>query len=184
MDRRARMWKTLGCLVVAMTGTSAMLGWMDPTSDGAAVVVTEFEITALVRESVDSGFSADTEPAVWREVEISPGRSMPTAGSLLAARRGPLNYHFYVDRFGRPMKTVHWRRQQAVAGRRGVIRIQVEPTAQDATISAAQRYCVRQLIETLSVSLTSEEAPLAVRWPQDGDRYPAAGRPVVGSTIQ
>ena len=179
------MWKTLGCLVVAMTGTSAMLGWMDPSSGGGAVVVvTEFEITSLVRESVDSGFSADTEPAVWREVEISPGRSMPTAGSLLAARRGPLNYHFYVDRFGRPMKTVHWRRQRAVAGRRGVIRIEVEPTGSGEAISAAQQYCVRQLIETLSGSLTSAEAPLAVRWPQDWDRHTATGRPIVGSTIQ
>jgi len=172
------MWKTLGCLVVAMTGTSALLGWMDPSPENSAQVVTDFEIVSLARESVESGFSADIDVGQWHEVEIAPVVRRPIADSLLAARRSPLDYHFYVDRSGRPLKTVHWRRQQALTGRPGIIRIEVESPGPGEPNSQAQQFCVAQLVDTLAGFLHIERDSLAVHWPDVWEPQSASHTPV------
>ncbi|MCH7993564.1 MAG: hypothetical protein IIB57_03875 [Planctomycetes bacterium] len=92
-------------------------------------------------------------------------------GSLLAATASTANaalpsvdYHFYVDRFGRTLRTANWRNQKTVAESAGVIRIEVAAPIGDEPLSAAQRYCVESLTQTLSDMLGGDG--LTIRWPE------------------
>ena len=183
MDQRTRMWKTLGCLAIAMIGTSVLLGWMDPLSVGEMRVASNAEIASLVQQAVRSDTSVEIDARRWHEVEIarrhepSANTALPIAnaalpsvrGSLLAATASTANaalpsvdYHFYVDRFGRTLRTANWRNQKTVAESAGVIRIEVAAPIGDEPFSAAQRYCIESLAQTLSETIGSDR--LTIRW--------------------
>ena len=178
MDQRTRMWKTLGCLAIAMGGTSVLLGWMDPVSVGETRVASNSEIASLVQQAVRSDTSVEIDARKWREVEIArrhepaANAALPSVhGSLLAATASTANeafqsvdYHFYVDRFGRTMRTANWRNQKTIAESAGVIRIEVAAPIGDESLSAAQRYCVESITQTLADTLGGEE--LMIRWPE------------------
>ena len=159
MDQRTRMWKTLGCLAIAMIGTSILLGWMDPVSVGEARVASNAEIASLVREAVRSDTSVEIDARRWHEVEIAR-RHEPSANAALPS----VDYHFYVDRFGRTLRTANWRNQKTIAESAGVIRIEVAAPIGDEPLSAAQRYCIESLAQTLSDTLGGDG--LTIRWPE------------------
>lgn len=177
-DQRTRMWKTLGCLAIAMGGTSVLLGWMDPIQVGETRVASFSEITSLVQQAVRSDTSVEIDVRRWHEVEIarrhepSAIAAMPSVrGSLLAATASTANaaltsvdYHFYVDRFGRTLRTANWRNQKTVAESAGIIRIEVAAPIDGESLSAAQRYCVESLAQTLSDTLGGDG--LTIRWPE------------------
>lgn len=178
MDQRTRMWKTLGCLAIAMIGTSVLLGWMDPLSVGEMRVASNSEIASLVQQAVRRDTSVEIDARRWHEVEIarrhepSANAALPSMrGSLLAATASTANaalpsvdYHFYVDRFGRTLRTANWRNQKTVAESAGVIRIEVAAPIGDEPLSAAQRYCIESLAQTLSDTLGGDG--LTIRWPE------------------
>ena len=176
MDQRTRMWKTLGCLAIAMGGTSILLGWMDPVSVGEMRVASQSEIASLVQQAVCSDTSVEIDARRWHEVEIgrrhqpSANAALPSVqGSLLAATTAnaalpAVDYHFYVDRFGRTLRTANWRNQKTIAESAGIIRIEVAAPIGDEPLSAAQRYCVESLAQTLSDTLGGDG--LTIRWPE------------------
>ncbi len=178
MDQRTRMWKTLACLAIAMGGTSVLLGWMDPVSVGETRVASNSEIASLVQQAVRSDTSVEIDARRWREVEIARRHEPaaiaalpPLRGSLLAATAStanaaspPVDYHFYVDRFGRTLRTANWRNQKSIGESAGIIRIEVAAPIGDEPLSAAQRYCVESLAQTLSDTLGGDE--LVVHWPE------------------
>ncbi len=171
MDQQTRMWKKLGCLAIAMGGTSVLLGWMDPVSVGETRVASNSEIASLVQQAVRSDTSVEIDARRWREVEIArhhepaANATLPSVrGSLLAATASTVDYHFYVDRFGRTLRTANWRNQKTIAESAGVIRIEVAAPIGDESLSAAQRYCVESLARTLSETIGGDG--LTIRWPE------------------
>ena len=164
MDQRTRMWKTLGCLAIAMIGTSVLLGWMDPVSVGEMRVASRSEIASLVQEAVRSDTSVEIDARRWHEVEVGRRHEPFVRGSLLAATASTVDYHFYVDRFGRTMRTANWRNQKTVAESAGIIRIEVAAPISGEPLSAAQRYCVESLAQTLSETIGGDG--LTIRWPE------------------
>ena len=171
MDQRTRMWKTLGCLAIAMIGTSVLLGWMDPIQVGEMRVASKSEIASLVQEAVRSDTSVEIDARMWHEVEIGRRHEPSVHGSLLAATASTANaalpsvdYHFYVDRFGRTMRTANWRNQKTIAESAGTIRIEVAAPIGDQPLSAAQRFCVESLARILSETIGGDG--LTIRWPE------------------
>ncbi|MHC4698901.1 MAG: hypothetical protein ACYTFA_19400, partial [Planctomycetota bacterium] len=55
MDQRTRMWKTLGCLAAAMSGTAALLGWMNPSPSPGTLILSPNEIARLAQWAVTDG---------------------------------------------------------------------------------------------------------------------------------
>ena len=167
MDQPTRMWKTLGCLVAAMTGTSVFLGWMNPSRRLVGNEPSPNEIHRLARMVIglDSGIAF--HQGRWDDIEVVMAPGPITARSMLAAGKASATYHFQVDRRGRPIRSQRWREQAAVNGLPHTILIQVAPSHEARTLSPAQLLCVRALIATLHEALAPGGSSLPVRLPAE-----------------
>lgn len=150
---RTRMFKTLGCLVSAMSVTGVFLSWLAPSAD----LLPERE---QIRRALDRARSAvarsgadragSPHHSAWRGIEIVPGPSTAAATSLLAARSGQETCHFSVDDAGIADSLPPWQSARSAAHRDGIVRIRVSQTDFDQPMSAAQWLAVRSLIAALS----------------------------------
>ena len=165
MDQRARMWKTLGFLVAAMTGTSVLLGWMDPSPRPVSDAPSPSEIERWARLVVGVESGIDLQTGRWDDIEIVPAPGSPAGGSMLAAGHGSTSYHFHVDRRGRPTRAKRWREQAATDGLPHTVRIEVAPLAGAQPLSTVQCFCVRALVAALNDALASGGPSLPVRLP-------------------
>lgn len=169
MDQRARMWKTLASLVVAMTGTSALLGWMDPSPGISAAAPPPGELLDLARTTV----AADINIArgFWTIVVIEAVPDAP--GAMLAATDGrDVRHHFRIDTDGRPVRLQPWYEQRAADGWPQTIRIAVAQADADLPMAPAQWLSVRAMIHTLrdAVGPTPDATELAVHLGQQWGR--------------
>ena len=68
MGERARMFKMLSCLVMAMTVCAALLSWMAPR-DPTTAVLTDPEFSRVqAREAL--GIDERAAPIPWEQIEI------------------------------------------------------------------------------------------------------------------
>ena len=148
MDQRTRMFKTLGCLAAAMTGTSMMLAWIDPSppisTDKAIpydVILrrTQFLVTDNVVVLKDR----------WVNVEVLAGSARTSSASFLTARSDQGKHHFHVDLEGRASRTSRWPHQEGSAGHRRDVRIRVALNLPHQPMSRTQADCVQALIIAL-----------------------------------
>jgi hypothetical protein len=160
MDQPARVWKTLGCLVMAMTGTAAFLGWLDPTPALPPDALPYDEIMRLARSAVTDEVKIRRER--WHAVEIGADTVL-SGGRLLSATAGARDRHFYVGHDGLPTRAGQWAKQESLAVSPHTIRIQVERLREDQPMSPAQWACVRVLVTTLTEAITPDGPSLPVR---------------------
>jgi len=159
MNQGTRLFKTLGCLVAAMTGTSALLGWIDPSPPIPASMpsfdVVLHEARALVSE--DFGES-DSE---WGDVEIVAGPVTRRATSFLAATSERADYHYRVDLDGHPYRARNWPGTAGAGVPPSAARIQVARRGPREPMSRAQWIGVQALVAALNEVTGSSS--LAVR---------------------
>lgn len=159
------------CLVLAMSGTSALLGWIDGQSrpsgaTAAAFTLTPAQITGLVETVV-----AQTDKhrlAHWESVDIVSASGSRENLMLLAAEQTPtrndhpsrLQAHFRIDETGRPFATNAWIQQIPLERDPTAVSIEVVRTGDGQPMTPTQWQCVRSLISELS---TLQEGRLVVQ---------------------
>lgn len=166
MDKPGRMVKTLACLVGAMTGTTTLLGWIDPSRPVPPEMLAPGELVLLARSVVGDPERIDVDQ--WEEVEVTTGAGLTRTGRLLAARGGPAHYHFYIDAAGRPVHTSRWQEQQAVWPGSKVVRIEVANRGAGLPLNAAQMRCVQVVVSVLNEVLGGPKTGIPVRWGKGG----------------
>ncbi len=187
MDQRTRMWKTLACLVAAMTSTTLLLGWMDPSQSLTRAAPSSAEMVHMARTVVDADLGVHL--GQWTEIEVVTGRPQPTSRAMLAAGGQSRKCHFFVDRDGCPLRARWWRDQQAPADAPQTVRIEIAQP-RGGVISLAQKLCVRSLIAALNETLIPEGGLLSVRLPRnwgtasvDREETPVSGTPLLGYVV-
>lgn len=154
MDPRTRMFKTLVCLVGSMTGTAALLAWMDPSAPLTAEAP-PFEVLLGEARSLVTDDVVVLEDR-WDDVEILAGPGRTASASFLTARAdiggAPRNseHHFHVDLKGRASRTPRWSRQEGSTDGKRTVSIRVMPADPDQPMSRVQWNSVRALITALS----------------------------------
>jgi len=154
MDQRRRMYKTLGCLAGAMTGTASLLAWIDPTSSIPTAALTHEELLSTARSLVLDNVAI--QPARWRTVEVVEGPSMRGPGMALTAGADLNESHFYVDDDGRPSRASRWNRQVAPSNAPHTIRIEVAADDTEPSPSPAQQQCVEALLDALNDAVSAQ----------------------------
>lgn len=161
MDHRTRMWKTLGCLAAAMSGTAALLGWMNPTRPHSAVILGPDKIVRLAQKAVSDGGVIRGDR--WVDVEVAPAPARIAQERMLAATGASSTWHFLVDRYGRPASSRDWRAQKPAPDAPGAVRVLVVRPDGEQAMSAAQWLCVRTLAAALNDPARSDETSLPIR---------------------
>jgi hypothetical protein len=147
MDQQTRMFKTLGCLVGAMTGTAALLGWIDP-SEPLPPEPPSFDAILRDAQSLvadDVALHKDR----WHAVKILAGAAMRDSPTFLTATADRSACHFLIDDAGRTSRTAQWLRQEASHSDPGTVRSQVA--------------CLQALIAAVRNVVATESATLPVR---------------------
>ena len=153
MDQRRRMYKTLGCLAGAMTGTASLLAWIDPSPSIPTAALTHEELFLAARSLVFD--SVTIQPAQWRTVEVVEGPSMRGPGMALTAGADLNESHFYIDDEGRPSRASRWNRQVAPSNAPHTIRIEVAHNDTQTFPSPAQQNSVQTLLDALNEAVAA-----------------------------
>lgn len=153
MDQQKRMFRTLGCLAGAMTGTASMLAWIDPSSTLPHRTLSQDELTALARSLVFD--DVPLRPNQWRQVEIVEGPALRSAGVLLTADADRSESHFYIDDEGRPSRAGRWDRQLSPSNAPHTIRIEISTDNTQPFPSPAQQNSVQALLDSLNDAVTA-----------------------------
>ena len=170
MNQRRRMFKALGGLCVAMTGTAAGLAWMDPS-----IPEIETELSAVeLSQWADAVVAEDVQliSQAWREVEILADESASGA-TMLAASSAPPPAHFHVDQLGRLSRVSYWDQQTPVFGDAYTIRILVSFPGETRRVSRRQWASVQALVHAIETTGVAAYHPVPVRVGFDLTERPA-----------
>ena len=141
------MYKTLGCLAGSMTGTAALLGWIDPSPSIPTPVLSQEELLAVARSLVFDDVTI--RPMQWRSVEVVEAPSMRSPGVALAADADRSECHFYIDDHGRPSRAGRWGDQLAPSDAPHTIRIEVSHSDGRPFPSSAQVNSLQALFDSI-----------------------------------
>ena len=143
-----------------MTGTSALLAWMDPSTPVPAATLPFDEVLRLAHSVVadDVMIRSDT----WRNIEIHAGSPAGDSRAFLTAVAGPAKYDFLVDFEGRPSRTTRWAQQQLSADRRQTITIQVARRQEHQLMTRAQWRCIWALTAALQEHIVPQGTSLPI----------------------
>jgi hypothetical protein len=155
------MFKALGALVLAMSGVSSLLSWLDPSGPASTPTASAAELLALARSVVLDG--TEVEPARWQAIEIVAVPPGAAPGRLLRAAPDRRESHFAVDDLGHPRRLARWREQSTVASSTGAVRIEVVQTDLEAPMTAAQWASLQALIVTINEQVHPTGASLPIR---------------------
>lgn len=147
MNQGTRLFKTLGCLVAAMTGTSALLGWIDP-SPPIPASMPSFEVVLLEARSLVSEDFGDSN-FEWGDVEIIAGPVTRGGTSFLAATSDHADYHYRIDLDGHPYRARNWPGRAVAGVSPRAARIQVARRGPREPMSRAQWIGVQALVAAL-----------------------------------
>ena len=153
MDQRKRMYRTLGCLAGAMTGTAFLLAWINPSPTPPTRTLSQEELVTLARSLVFD--DVPLRPAQWRQVEIIEGPSLQSAGVLLTAGPDRSECHFYVDYAGRPSRANRWDRQLAASDAPHTIRIEIAHNDTEPSATPTQSNSVQALLDALNEAVSA-----------------------------
>ncbi len=150
----------LVCLVGAMTGTSALLGWIDPSP----AIRAEAPPLETVLRQARSLVTADVviREAQWRKIEILAGPASAGSAAYLTATAYHSTYHFHVDLEGRPTRASGWSYQHSFDEQPRAVRVQVACWKPHQPMSRAQWQSVRALIAELREAIATQGMDLPV----------------------
>lgn len=194
MDRPTSLRNTMLCLVVAMTATSALLGWMDPSTTSPALPPSPSVFLPIARAAVER---ADGQTELqWSTIDVLAGPAQSVTDSeggptFLAARSSQRlveddtesDCHFRVDRNGVPFATRYWIEQRSLEQTPETIRIQIDRLENDERMTRAQWFCVRALALALS-ELDHTEPVMASPLDLEDSRLLTAHMPDVGVPLR
>ena len=170
------MLKTLVCLAVAMTGTSGLLGWIDPSPLLPADALSSDEVISLARVVATDGLTL--REGRWDKIEIVSDPVSGVSAPFLTATTSRSMCHFVIDLEGRPSRTPKWTRQEAAAKDPRAISIRVARRDEGQPMSRTQWQCVRALTSALSDSTSRSDKLLPVllekRWAETYALAPGA----------
>ncbi len=147
MDRHGRMVRTIVCLVVAMSGTSALLGWMDPSP---AVSLRPLTIETALHEArsvVAASPWIVGEP--WERIEVLAGEPTEAIPAFLAATALRDHHHFRVELDGRLSRTTGRHRCEPAGDDACSVRVEIARPEERQAMSRAQWNSLRALITAL-----------------------------------
>ncbi len=153
------MFKTLASLAVAMTATTALLGWIDPSPPLPTNSLSSEELRDLGQSLVADGITLCD--GRWDKIEILAGSPADVTGSYLTATSQSTT-HFLIDLDGRPTRTPSWTRQQAAGGDERSICIEVARRDDMGGMSRVQWEAVRGLVSSLHARLSDRQVDLPV----------------------
>lgn len=159
MEQPTRVFKTLACLVVAMTATAAWLGCIDPS----APITPELQAYDVVQRNTRSLVVDDVtiHKGKWQGVDIVAARDPMSSGALLAARFDRSRYHFRIDLDGTATRTRRWERQEVSDFGEGAVIIGLARAPELPGMSRAQWQCLGALLAALRA--TTRETDLTQR---------------------
>ena len=155
------MVKTLVCLVVAMTGTSVFLNWLDPTPDQTADALPPSEILRLARAAVTQDVVVRHDR--WYQVSVSVG-DRDSGATYLEARTQSPAWHFRVEANGRPIRAALWRDQRSLPAWPHTVRIEVDRAQHTGDLSTAQWNSIRALAACISEGAAPDGGGLPIRF--------------------
>ncbi len=160
MERQTRMFKTLGCLVGAMTTVVLLLSWMNPTTPTERSLHSE-DLLSYSRALVTA--ETTVRPNLWNEVEIIAGTRTASSGRLLSALPDREHCHFLVDGEGRAFRMKRWANQRTSREGPHVIRIEVSQLRSGQPMTVSQSGMVRALMASLSEKTVGDGQYLPIR---------------------
>lgn len=155
------MFKTLIALVVSMTATTALLGWIDPSIETVSSAPTAEEVLPVARDLVTTGLGSHR--AAWAGIELVATQASPESPIWLAAGSDPRDHHFSVDSVGRLTGTRVWRDQGTVEGKSGAVIVFMPLSSPELGPTEAQISATRALVRALDEFAASPETPLFIR---------------------
>lgn len=161
MIDRPRMARTLVLLVIAMTGTTAFLGWIDPAPSNLPTPLALDDILRGHYQLLSDLDGHRAEP--WQEVQLQVDAQISTSGMLLVGTANSDEWHFRIDPTGRATVSRRWREQVPVLDAPASIRIIVARAGLSEPISPVQWVSIRALVGMLSERLNSGATGLPVR---------------------
>jgi hypothetical protein len=168
MDQRARMFRVLASLVVAMTITAGLLILIEPSQSTAQVLVPQ-----LAAEQAQRVVSRDLRVGLgrWHQIDVAPCPPPTGARSMaLAAITATDQFHFVITATGLVHATGSWLGQQAIGQPSDVVRIGVACDGTEENLSLGQRAALEALLRELHTLLSTtagwrsvsvQSAPLA-----------------------
>ncbi len=168
------MFRTLGGLAVAMTGTAGVLAWMDPSIPLGADSLTYEELSRIAYRLVQDDVRVDARR--WREVELVAAR-LDARGTMLAAAADDGECHFYIDEAGQAVQGRRWRQQTGASHAPHTVRIEIGlgetmPNGGEG-MSLQQWQSVQALLQALDTTVGDPGQPLPLRM-EPGIAAPAA----------
>jgi hypothetical protein len=155
------MFKALGCLVLAMTGASLLLAWLDPSPPIVTPpTVSSGERLAGMRRVVME--RVDVQDGCWNSIEIVAGTAA-ASGRLLRASSHQREVHFVVDDLGRAHRIGLWNDQRGAAGKAGMVRIEVVQPRSGEPMTAAQLATLQALILAIDEEIMPGSFSLPIR---------------------
>lgn len=154
------MYRALGGVSVAMTGTAAVLAWMDPSIPSLEAELSPVELARWA----DTVVAEEVEliGGLWREIEVV-AEDAPAARGMLAAGSTDPAAHFHVDSLGRLTRTAVWEEQTPAVGDNYSIRILVSLPRETRRLSARQWSGVQALLRSLDSTGVLPTYPAIVR---------------------
>jgi hypothetical protein len=156
MNDPQRLRRTLLILGFSMTGTSGLLGWLEPLNSATAPHAAAGTDSSRLGELVTGGVNLASDR--WSTIEVVP--CDPTSSRLLAVPAEQTPHHFHVDDLGRASRTRSWVAQQVLAEQPGVVWIAVDvmPAADN---RAAPAMTANALVAALQSALTDDSTDSA-----------------------
>jgi len=167
----------MACLAAAMTCTTALLGWLDPSARITAIVPDEQYLDDVAREAqyvVADNVAIDADR--WVEIELTTKEASVSGGRLLVATTDSTPWHFLVDHNGRLTRGARWRDQRPAEKMPGKVLIQVSVFRENDPLAPSQWVGVRALVAGLNEALGTASTPLPVRLPPEHRRARGASR--------
>ena len=159
MNLRTRMFTTLGCLILAMSGTSALLGWIDPSNPQDPIERPFSQVLADVQTLVWE--SLDPQHSDWQRLAVIGEPPAANRTTLLAAIAGEADSHFRVAMDGGLTRTGVWIDQGVFAPDSRDVRVSLARRDAESPMTRAQWNTVR----ALAISLEATRAPSSPGFP-------------------
>lgn len=165
MNQKKRMARTLGCLMLAMSATAVLLGYMNPQRNAASPEQMELILQAAVDVVTEDAALATRQ---WQSIEVQAVAETRSGGAMLAATRNDGGWHFHVGADGIPVRGQSWWRQDASSSGPRTITIHLtKPYASDGFLPL-QVIGVRALVSSIHHSLRQTAETLPVRFVMNG----------------